>query len=63
MSFIRVWEEARDSDEAILKALKTLPNGEYCVTVCRNCGIYIVDPNAPEHPKFLNVCRYCFKEE
>jgi hypothetical protein len=60
MSIVTAKIHSDMSDSEIRAAVRQAPNGEYAVWVCRNCGIYTINP---EHNKDVYIrcgCDGCF---
>ena len=52
------------SDIEIKENAKKYANGEYCIKICRGCGMYFHGPDGDTNTaKIINQCKQCFKEK
>jgi hypothetical protein len=63
MGFILNWiysKVYRESDMRLKEKVRTQPNGEYAVQICRRCEGYLSDRGGDiENVKFVSLCEGC----
>lgn len=58
--YYKVTVEPGMTDKEIKDAARAVPNGNYCETICRNCGGYTTtDTSLTETVTIVEACRLC----
>jgi len=59
---VKMYVPDNATDKQVLELVRQMPNGGYCVEICRGCGMYYTHPEADTKKAIvIDMCKLCFK--